>query len=299
MPSPSAALDLLLRADAEPWDWTVTTLPVLSGRIGAAPPRLGADCPTMTLPGGGSLLAPLDRHGLPERLVAPVAADGCRALCEVVAAHCGPYLTARRGALVRRWWRLKSGRHLEAVGIDPAANGDDERTVTLELVRAGTLPPATATPPVLADAAADLAVRIAEAAYVPVEDESLPDLAAALGGRLTWASSKTPRRHIDLARPPFHLELLGPVTAEAALTWYGELRIDLHGAGDVIGTPRTATYQLAVAALTRRCGAATRAGGETCFWERENGWTVAVDRSSGVVRVRLRPPGDPPVRPPD
>ena len=85
---------------------------------------------------------------------------------------------------------------------------------------------------------------------------------------------------------------------EAVLV-FGELRIDLHGAGDVIGTSRAASYRLATDAVARRYGAATRDGRETCFWERENGWTVAVDRSSGVVRVRLRPPGDPPVRPPD
>ncbi len=297
MPSVPLALDLLLRADAEPWNWTVPTLPTLAARLGAAPPVAVDDGLVLPLPDGTPVLAALDREGTPERLSLPVSAPGgYPQVSAVVAARLGPYVTARRGETVTRWWRLRSGRHLSAVvtsGTTPVSGP------TLELSRVGIVPPPGARPDVLADAAADLAVRLADAAYVPVEDESLPDLAAALGGRLAWSASVANHRHIALTALPYHLELVTPATTALGLTWYTELRIDVSGSGDVPGSSRTAAYDLCAAAVTRRCGAPTRPGPETCFWHRDNGWVIAVDRSSGVVRVRVRPPAEEPVRPPE
>ncbi len=297
MPSPSAALDLLLRADAEPWAWTVAELPVLASRLGLPAPSPGADHHSIAL--GDSLVLPVDRRRLPQRLVVGVEArGGYRELCTAACRRCGPYATARRGPLVRRWWRLASGRHLEAVAAAPGSLPGPV-PVTLELVRAGSVPPRAASPDAMADAAADLAVRIVDAGYVPVEDETLPDLAAALGGRLSWGPPAARHRHIDLARPPFHLELASPVTSEPGLTWYEELRVDLYGSDDTPGVSRAAAYRSATAAVARRYGDPTRPGPEACYWERDNGWTLAVDRSSGVVRMRIRPPAEPPVRPPE
>jgi len=298
MPSLPAALDLLLRADAEPWDWTVPTLPVLAARIGGAPPIPEGDAHVIGLPDSSVLRVEVDRDGLPSRLAVPLAADTpLGGLTAQVATRLGPYVTVRRGEKVIRWWMLPSGRHLQGVFTPTGEPGTFP--LWLELVRTGIPPQESVPPDALAEAAADLAVRIAEAGYVPVEDESLPDMAAALGGRLSWAGSASPHRHIVLPQAPYLLELVSPITSDTGLTWYPELRLELYGAGDVAGLSRQVPYDLAIGAVSRRYGAPTRPGPEACFWTRETGWTVAVDRSTGVVAVRVRPPDEAPVRPPE
>jgi len=299
MPSPADALDLLLRVDSEPWGWDAPALPVLAARLGGAPPVPVPEGWLLGRPDGSALVALGDRDGVCDRLACEIPATSFAALCATVGHRLGPYVTARRCDRVTRWWTLPTGRHLEATGSGAG--------VALDLVRQGVEPPPWVPPAVLCDAAADVGARIADAGYVPVEDESLPDMAAALGGRLSWpdpAGTVRPdpagtHRHILLPQAPFQLELIAPVIEADALTWYAEVRVELFGSGDVPGSSRRAGFDLLTASLVRRWGAPTIPGPEARFWERDNGWTVAVDRSDGLVRLRLRPPRRAPVRPPE
>ncbi len=297
MTTASAALDLMGRADAEPWDWTVATLPVFAARLGLGAPIPVTDGHVMEVAGGGALTAHLDRDGAPTHLSIPLlASDGVAAATVALATQLGPYTSSRRGETVTRWWTLPSGR---TVRLTRTADSTGGSSLEVNLDRLGTPAPPWLAPELLADAGADLAVRLSDAGYVPVEDESLPDMAAALGGRLAWSGDGQPHRHIMLPGAPFLLELVNPVTSDLALTWYAELRLSLYGVADQPGLSRQVVYGRAIAALTRHWGDPTRPGPEATFWSRENGWTVAVDRSDGVVRLRLRTPAEPPVRPPE
>jgi hypothetical protein len=304
-----AAVDVLLRIDAEPWDWGAASLPVLAGRLGAPPATIGPNGPVLTV-AGLPVQAEVDADGSVRRMaIAMPAGVGVNEVAHAYATRLGPYRTSRNGEALSRTWPLASGRALTVRAVDltfagiasPEGSilGGPPTVSDVGLTRSGSPESPWVPPEVLVAAAVDLAVRVTDAGYVPVEDESLPDMAAALGGKLAWSETDGIKRHIALPGPPWRLELVGAVTSDDALTWYSELRIDLFGSGDVPGSSRHAGFDAATAAVTHGWGPPTRPGPETRFWHRPNGWTLAVDRSDGVVRLRARTPADPPSRPPD